>query len=81
MWYYTNRINSSLGNKSIKEFAKSNRNHNTTFNPEFEGKSTKYENIKNVLIQLKADYITNLYFVSKSKGIKFKNRSAKIFKL
>ncbi len=26
MWYNTNRIHSSLGNKSIKEFAKSNKN-------------------------------------------------------
>ena len=28
MWYNTNRIHSSLGNKSIKEFAKSNKNQN-----------------------------------------------------
>jgi glycosyltransferase involved in cell wall biosynthesis len=27
-WYNTNRIHSSLGNKSIKEFAKSNKNQN-----------------------------------------------------
>ncbi len=26
MWYNTNRIHSSLGNKSIKEFVKSNKN-------------------------------------------------------
>ena len=26
LWYNTNRIHSSLGNKSIKEFAKSNKN-------------------------------------------------------
>ncbi len=28
MWYNTNRIHSSLRNKSIKEFAKSNKNQN-----------------------------------------------------
>jgi len=28
LWYNTNRIHSSLGNKSIKEFAKSNKNQN-----------------------------------------------------
>ncbi len=28
MWYNTNRINSCLGNKSIKEFARSNKNNN-----------------------------------------------------
>ena len=28
MWYNKNRIHSSLGNKSIKEFAKSNKNKN-----------------------------------------------------
>ena len=43
MWYNTNRIHSSLGNKSIKEFAKSNKNnhlaHTLTLTPEFEGKS------------------------------------------
>ena len=30
MWCNTNRIHNSLGNKSIKEFAKSNKNQNLT---------------------------------------------------
>ncbi len=36
MWYNTNRIHSSLINKSIKEFAKSNKNQNLTAQLNFE---------------------------------------------